>query len=214
MIPWPRVDPCRSPPLNHLAHALLAAPDDDAMLGSLIADFLRGAIDPAMARGVRIGVALHRAVDVYTDAHPEVVAARARFEPPYRRYAGILLDMWFDHLLARNWLRYGDGSLHAFSQQVQALLRRRSAEVPPRMHGFVGYLQAHDLPERYRERAAMADALRGLSTRLSRANPLAESLPVLEALAAPLEEHFAAFFPDLVAHAAAERERLAATLPH
>ncbi|MET0226353.1 MAG: hypothetical protein ABW187_07940, partial [Dokdonella sp.] len=125
MIPWPRLDPCRALPLNHLAHALLAAPDDDCMLGSLIADFLRGAIDPAMARGVRIGVALHRAVDVYTDAHPEVVAARARFEPPYRRYAGILLDMWFDHLLAREWERYGVGSLHAFSQRVQQLLSRR-----------------------------------------------------------------------------------------
>jgi len=184
------------------------------MLGSLIADFLRGAIDPAMARGVRIGVALHRSVDVYTDAHPEVVAARARFEPPYRRYAGILLDMWFDHLLARGWERYGNGPLHAFSQHVQDLLQRRSGEVPQRMHAFVRYLVAHDLPERYRERAAMDAALRGLSTRLSRANPLAESLPVLEALAAPLAGHFAAFFPDLIAHAATERERLAATLPH
>jgi len=213
MIPWPRVDPCRSPPLNHLAHALLAAPDDDVILGSLIADFLRGAVDPAMARGVRIGIALHRSVDVYTDAHPEVVAARARFEPPYRRYAGILLDMWFDHLLARGWARYGDGSLHAFSQRVQALLAQRKAEVPQRMHSFVRYLHAHDLPERYREREAIADALHGLSTRLSRANPLAESLPVLETLAVPLEAHFAAFFPDLAAHASAERDRLDAALP-
>jgi acyl carrier protein phosphodiesterase len=213
MIPWPRVEPCRSPPLNHLAHALLATPDDDMILGSLIADFLRGAVDPAMARGVRVGIALHRSVDVYTDAHPEVAAARARFEPPYRRYAGILLDMWFDHLLARDWTRYGDGSLHAFSQRVQALLVRREAEVPQRMHSFVRYLHAHDLPERYRERAAIADALHGLSTRLSRANPLGDSLPLLEALAAPLEAHFAAFFPDLVAHASAERERLGAVLP-
>lgn len=82
------------------------------------------------------------------------------------------------------------------------------------MQAFVRYLCAHDLPERYRERAAIADALRGLSMRLSRANPLAESLPVLEALSMPIAEHFAAFFPDLLAHSAAERERLAATLPH
>ncbi|MEP7043921.1 MAG: ACP phosphodiesterase [Dokdonella sp.] len=198
--------------MNHLAHALLAAPDDDLMLGSLIADFLRGAVDPALPRGVRIGIALHRAVDVYTDAHPQVVAARALFQPPYRRYAGILLDMWFDHLLARNWTRYADGSLHAFSRHLQELLLRRGAEVPERMHGFVRYLHAHDLPERYRELAAIADALRGLSMRLSRANPLAEALPVLEALAAPLQVHFSAFFPDLVAHANAQRERLAEAL--
>lgn len=213
MIPWPRVDPCRSPPLNHLAHALLATPDDDVILGSLIADFLRGGVDPATARGVRVGIALHRSVDVYTDAHPEVAAARARFDPPYRRYAGILLDMWFDHLLARDWARYGDSSLHAFSQRVQDLLVRREAEVPPRMHSFVRYLHAHDLPERYRERSAIDDALHGLAARLSRANPMAESLPVLEALAVPLEAHFAAFFPDLMAHASTERRRLDAALP-
>ncbi|MEO7758539.1 MAG: ACP phosphodiesterase, partial [Dokdonella sp.] len=122
--------------MNHLAHALLAAPNDDFMFGSLIADFLRGTIDPQLQRGVRIGIALHRAVDRYTDAHTQVVAARALFEPPYRRYAGILLDVWFDHLLARDWHNYADGSLTTFSREVQDLLAARTAELPPRMHGF------------------------------------------------------------------------------
>ncbi|GAA0711973.1 ACP phosphodiesterase [Dokdonella soli] len=199
--------------MNHLAHAWLAAPDADVMFGSLIADFLRGAIDPALPRGVRIGIALHRAVDAYTDAHPEVAAARALFEPPYRRYAGILLDVWFDHLLARDWSRHGSGSLQAFSRSVQDLLDLRSAELPPRMHGFARYLRAHDLPGRYREIPMIEDVLRGLSQRLSRANPLAGALPVIEARAAPLDRHFDAFFPDLIEHAVRERGRLAATLP-
>jgi len=199
--------------MNHLAHAWLAAPDADLMLGSLIADFLRGALDPALPRGVRIGVALHRSVDTFTDAHPQVVAARALFEPPYRRYAGILLDVWFDHLLARDWARHADGSLHAFSREVQALLAARAAELPPRMHGFARYMRTHDLPERYREIAMIDDVLRGLSQRLSRDNPLADAVPVIEARAQPLERHFAAFFPDLVAHAARERVRLAEAVP-
>src|SRR6478609_8124795 len=111
--------------MNLLAHALLAGGDDDVRFGSMIGDFVRGAIDPALPDGVRGGIALHRAVDAYTDAHAEVVAARALFEPPYRRYAGILLDVWFDHLLARDWPRHAAGSLHAFSREVQALLRQR-----------------------------------------------------------------------------------------
>lgn len=200
--------------MNHLAHALLAAPDDGLMLGSLIADFLRGAIDPALPRDVRAGVALHRTVDTYTDAHPQVAAARALFEPPYRRYAGILLDVWFDHLLARDWARYGEGSLHAFSLRVQNLLAQRSAEVPERMQGFVRYMQSKQLPERYRDETVIADVLRGLSSRLSRANPIAEALPVLKERADALERHFAAFFPDLVEHVHNERARLASSLPH
>jgi len=78
------------------------------MLGSLIGDFVRGRIDPALPPKVRAGIALHRAIDAYTDAHADVAAARALFEPPFRRYAGILLDMWFDHLLARQWARFGE----------------------------------------------------------------------------------------------------------
>ena len=194
--------------MNHLAHALLAAPDEDLMLGGLIADFVRGHVDPRLPRGVRHGIALHRSIDVFTDAHADVVAARALFEPPFRRYAGILLDVWFDHRLARQWDRFGTGSLHAFSHEVQALLVRRQAEVPAEMHGFVRYLLAHDLPGRYRERDAIEHALRGIATRLSRANPLAGAMPVLECHAAAIEPHFTAFFPQLAAHARAERERL------
>jgi acyl carrier protein phosphodiesterase len=198
--------------MNHLAHALLAAPDGDFMLGSLIADFLRGSVDPQLPRGVRIGIALHRSVDIYTDAHPHVVAARALFEPPYRRYAGILLDVWFDHLLARDWHRYADGSLGAFSHQVQDLLAARAAELPPRMHGFARYLHAHDLPEAYRYVPMIDQVLHGLSQRLSRENPLAHALPVVQAHAPEIQRRFDAFFPDLLAHSARERGRLAVSL--
>ena len=178
------------------------------MLGGLVADFVRGALDPALPRGVRAGIALHRSIDTYTDTHPQVAAARALFEPPYRRYAGILLDVWFDHLLARDWARHADGSLHAFSAEVQRLLLARAGELPPRMRGFADYLQRNDLPEAYRERAMIGAVLHGLSQRLSRDNPLAQALPVIEALAAPIQRHFDAFFPDLRAHAQRERQRL------
>ncbi len=194
--------------MNHLAHALLAAPGDDRMLGSLVADFLRGGIDPALAAGIREGIALHRSVDAWTDAHPEVVAARALFAPPYRRYAGILVDIWFDHLLARDWPRHAAGSLPDFSRQVQALLRQRAAELPPRMHAFARYLALNDLPAAYASRPVIGSVFEGVSQRLSRANPVASALHAIEAVAAPLQRHFEAFFPALVQHAAVERARL------
>lgn len=199
--------------MNHLAHALLGAADADLMFGSLLADFLRGRIDPALPRGVRIGIALHRAVDRFTDAHPQVVAARALFDPPLRRYAGIVLDVWFDHLLARDWPCYAEGSLHAFSCRVQTMISHRVTELPPRMQGFARYLQANDLPEAYRDEATINATLRGLSQRLRRPNPLAAALPIVRSHAAALDRAFSAFFPDLVAHATRECDQLSLHIP-
>jgi acyl carrier protein phosphodiesterase len=199
--------------MNLLAHALLAAPDAEVMLGSLIGDFVRGRIDPALPPAVRAGIALHRAVDAYTDTHQDVAAARELFVPPFRRYAGILIDVWFDHLLARQWARYGAGDLDDFSARVRDLLAASAPLVPERMRGFVAYLDAHDLPAAYRHIAVVGDALRGMSRRFSRANPLGEALPVLSALRAPLQARFEAFFPELRNFTAIERLRLAESPP-
>jgi acyl carrier protein phosphodiesterase len=195
--------------MNLLAHGLLAAPDAEFMFGSLIGDFVRGRIDPSLPPAVRAGVALHRAIDVYTDGHAEVSSARTLFAPPLRRYAGILLDVWFDHLLARNWPTYGTGALDDFSRRVRDLLDASSDLVPERMRGFVAYLGAHDLPAAYRDTAMIGDVLRGMSQRLSRENPLAEALPALVALDVPLARHFRVFFPELQTFAVTERGRLA-----
>lgn len=194
--------------MNLLAHALLAAPDSGLMLGSAIGDFVRGAIDPDLPPRVRAGVVLHRSVDSFTDAHREVAAARALFDPPFRRYAGILIDVWFDHLLARQWAEHGEGELDAFSRRVRLLLSANTAIVPERMRGFVAYLEAHDLPAAYRETAVIGDALRGMSHRLSRANPLDDALTMLVARHAPLQRRFDAFFPELRAFADARRAEL------
>jgi acyl carrier protein phosphodiesterase len=126
-----------------------------------------------------------------------------------RRYAGILLDVWFDHLLAREWPTYGDGALDDFSRHVRNLLDASSTLVPERMRGFIEYIGAHDLPAAYRDTAMIGDVLRGMSRRFSRANPLGDALPVLVALDVPLARHFRAFFPELQGFAAAERARLA-----
>jgi len=183
--------------VNHLAHALLAGPDEAWRLGGVLGDFVRGAPDPSLPAGVREGIALHRAIDGYTDRHPEVLAARTLFEPPYRRYAGIALDMWFDHCLARDFARWSPQSLDTFSTDLRELLRRHDALLPPAAQRFARYMQANDLPAGYADPAVLERALAGIGQRLQRDNPLDRMLPVLEALEGPLQERFEAFFPQL-----------------
>ena len=192
--------------MNHLAHALLAGPDPDCRLGGMLGDFVRGAIDPTLGRGVGHGIALHRAIDSYTDTHDAIVEARALFEPPYRRYAGILIDIWFDHLLARDFDRWSEVPLASFSDELQALLRERWPELPPALQRFSRYLDAHRLPAAYAEREMIGEVLAGVGSRLTRSNPLARGLVEISRLETELDGIFARFFPQLLAFAESWRE--------
>ncbi len=191
--------------MNHLAHALLAGDDPGMVFGGLLADFMRGAPDPALPPAVRAGIRLHRRIDRYTDAHPVVAAARSRFPPPLRRYAGILLDVWFDHCLARDFAHWSAIPLAGFSTRVQEILAAHTVSMPPRMRDFARYMQARDLPAAYADRGEIAATLTGLSGRLRHANPLATALPVLVADDAALTRHFRDFFPALIDTAATLR---------
>ncbi|GAA0247668.1 ACP phosphodiesterase [Rhodanobacter caeni] len=190
--------------MNHLAHTLLAGSEEALQLGGMLGDFVHGAPDPArFAPRVIEGIRLHRAIDVYTDAHAEVLAAKARLPPPYRRYAGILLDMWFDHCLARDFSRWSDQPLALRSAALRGLLRREQPRLPPGLRRFSAYMEQNDLPAAYADRTVLGQALAGIGQRLSRANPLASALPVLAEREAVLQQHFEAFFPQLQAFARA-----------
>lgn len=187
----------RAARVNYLAHTLLAGDDELLRLGGLMGDFVHGRPDPSLPQGLVAGIRLHRAIDVYTDSHAEVAAARALLPPPYRRYAGILLDMWFDHLLARDFERWSGQGLEDYSVGVRDLLRRHERCLPPELQRFRRYMEAHALPAGYARAEEMAAALDGISHRLRRANPVGEALPVLTRLDGPLRMRFEAFFPQL-----------------
>jgi acyl carrier protein phosphodiesterase len=188
--------------LNVLAHALLAGDDEWLRLGSVMGDFVRGTPDPALPQGVRDGIRLHRAVDTFTDSHPEVRSARRLFAPPYRRYAGILLDIWFDHYLARDFRRWSGKELAGWSIELRAMLHGHDTLLPQSLRDFLAYMDRQDLPAGYVNLDSVAQAFVGVSRRLSRANPVGAALPLLVANDAALRGHFAAFFPDLLAFAA------------
>lgn len=184
--------------MNHLAHALLAGDDEALRLGGMLGDFVHGQPDASwFPSRVIAGIRLHRAIDAYTDAHAEVLAAKALLPAPYRRYAGILLDMWFDRCLARDFPQWSAQPLPEYSVALRALLWRQDALLPPALRRFRRYMDAHGLPAAYTDDAVLGEALGGIGQRLSRANPLASALPVLQQREAQLQPRFEAFFPEL-----------------
>jgi len=198
--------------MNHLAHALLADTGGaEFALGSALGDFVHGRPDAAWPVARQSGLRFHRAIDRYTDVHPEVVAARRCFQPPMRRYAGIVLDVWFDHLLVRGWDRHVTNEpLDHFARRWLALLDDHAEDLPPSFRAFRAWMRAHGLPVAYGDEATLDTVFHALARRLSRPSPIAGALPVLRERADALQRHFDAFFPELVAHARKLRAQMPA----
>lgn len=188
--------------MNHLAHLLLSEPEPGVMVGNLMGDFLRGPVDEQLPPGVQRGVRLHRRIDAFTDDHPVFRRSRRRFPAGYRRYAGIMLDVFFDHLLARHWDRYAPLPLPEFSRRVYALLESERELMPRTMQRYVYYMREYDLLTAYRRPDSVQRVLDRIARRLRRDNPLPSAGPELERLRPALEPDFAAFFPELRAYIA------------
>lgn len=185
--------------MNLLAHLYLADRTRTSLAGSLMGDVVRGVLQGRYPAEVEDGIRLHRRVDSFTDAHPIVRAAKARLQPPYRRYAGILLDVYFDHCLALEWCQYHSLPLEEFVADSHQILMREGLKLAH--PGFVlrlTYMRSRNLLLSYRELSGIERALQGLSTRLSRENPLATGLDVLHPQASLLQNDFRNFFPELV----------------
>jgi len=184
--------------MNYLAHAFLAREDEGLMLGGLMGDHVRGLV--ALRRyppDIRLGIRLHRHIDKTTDAHPEVRALLRTFQKPYRRYAGIIVDLVFDHELARHWDRYAEGSLEDFDRSVRALLARQARWVPEGLAGFMRYADSRGLFAAYRSEGEVLHSLAGVGRRLRRANPLDRVSEIWAEIKGPCAEAFEQVFPAL-----------------
>jgi len=184
--------------MNFLAHAFLARDDIDLMIGSLMGDFVKGPLDGQYAPSITRGLILHRRVDTYTDSHALVVRSRSRISPERRRYAGILIDLFYDHYLAHYWSEYSATPLDEFTAAVYTNLLERLQWLPERLQRIAPHMAQTDWLGSYRSTEAVGEALNRIGTRFKRGNPLLGSIEELAMNYAGLEEDFRAFFPEVM----------------
>ena len=190
--------------MNHLAHIVLSPPQPACMVGNLMGDFVRGRAVAEGSDELSRGVRLHRCIDRWTDDDPVFQRSRARLEPPFRRYAGILVDIYYDHFLARHWAHYGPGvSLTDYTAGAYATLAQWRSVMPPRMQGYVSRLREHDGLAASHSLDGVAAQLAVLARRMRRPGPLAQGVAPLRELYEVLEQDFHAFYPGLRARVAA-----------
>lgn len=185
--------------MNWLAHLLLSEPNPAFRLGNLLPDLGQSRLLVNLPAEIQRGVRQHRQIDAYTDSHPVFRRSVRRLEPPFRRYGGILVDVFYDHFLARDWPAYSATPLPSFAAEVYGSFDLHWNDIPAEIRPRLEQLRIEDLLCSYREVSGIAEALRRISKRLRRPFDLSAAVAILELHDEAFSADFQEFFPDLQA---------------
>jgi acyl carrier protein phosphodiesterase len=189
--------------MNHIAHFLLAPHTQEGAVGTLLADFYRGPISTALPGEIVAAIALHRAIDSHTDRHRATGEAKSLFASGLRRYAGVALDLYFDHCLVREWDQYAAMPFAAFVDVTYERLARGldAAYVPDPMRRMARAMQIEDWLGAYRDLDGVERALGRLNQAIRhRFGRVVDLLPLageLLRLRPQLDAAFGILFPDV-----------------
>lgn len=168
------------------------------MLGNFLADYLRNPQVRALPDPVREGVQLHRQIDSFTDNHEEVRAAVRRLQGQHRKYASVVVDIYFDYLLFQHWDHFAEEAFPVFTGRVYRTLWQNTDLMPsPLPQRLAGMIEG-DWLRSYGSREGLAYAYSRLQRRMSRPEHLAGVMDSLDEHHAELQVHFLRFFPDLI----------------
>jgi len=185
--------------MNYLAHAFLSFNRGELLTGNMISDFVKGSAQYAYPPGIRAGILLHRAIDIFTDAHPATARAKSFFRPAYRLYAGALSDVVYDHFLARDDARFeAYGDLGRFSRQTYSLLERYEETFPARFRRLFPYMKTQDWLSNYRSGEGLRQSFEGLRRRSKYITETDTAFRVFEEEYASLQECYTEFFPEVL----------------
>ena len=187
--------------MNFLAHALLSPDDDEIRAGNVCADLVKGRIDDTVPPGIATGVALHRAIDRYTDRHHAFRSCLGRIAPPRRRYARVIVDIFFDYCLARCWTDYSTMRFDVFVEHVCTQVERQASVIPVRDRARLERMLESRWLGLYATRSGLDVVFAGLARRARFGHGLREAADDLDRHYPTFESSFHELMPALREHA-------------
>ena len=205
--------------MNHLAHFFLSGDDEDLAIGNFVADFISNRDLPQFTEGVKRGIMLHRDIDAFTDAHPVVKQSTKRLHPFHHKYSPVIVDIYYDFLLAKNWTKYSHGDpfpkesgfrsstewhdeIRLFIDKMYNILTNRKLELPLKLRNRLPHMIADDWLMRY----TTFEGLHGAFLRIEKAaafpGSFGNAAEHLEMFLDEFDAEFNVFFPDLQGHVA------------
>jgi len=188
--------------MNYLAHLYLSDDSDESMLGSILADFVKGHLVDQYTPKILKAIEMHRRIDAFTDTHAMVLKSRKLFSSGRRRFAGITIDVAFDHFLAKNWSLYSNVELSDFIDKSYAILKRYRKLLPGDLKFAVPKMIEEDWLGSYKHLQAIGITLDKISKRIEkkfgRKNNLSGAIEEVKSNYNELETNFKVFFPGLI----------------
>ena len=182
------------------------------LLGNFMADFVKGRPESRLPdsphkEGIIRGIRLHRHIDHFTDTHEIVLRSKVRLRPVFRKYAGVVADMFYDHLLAAHWADYSEMSLPDFAAQSYDTLTRHQHLLPVPVVRMLYYMVGQNWLVSYARIDGIDQALRGLARRTTFESGMEGAAAALREDYLQYHQEFRAFFPQLVEAASEHLER-------
>lgn len=187
--------------MNFLAHLYLADETPESIIGNMLGDFINADFRSKYSPEICRGIVMHQKIDQFTDSHPIFLQSRQRIHDDYRHLKGIMIDLFYDHFLAKNWQDYADEPLEDFCDRIYDIFQAHKSLLAPRLQRILPYMIEENWLTSYRGFEGIGWALSGISRRISRKNILASGLGQLEANYEELATDFRAFFPELANYA-------------
>ncbi|HEY6130737.1 MAG TPA: ACP phosphodiesterase [Halioglobus sp.] len=183
--------------MNFLAHFHLAGPDEELITGGLEGDYIKGPLRGELPQGLERGIKLHRAIDANTDSHPMIQQLSRDLLPDLRRYAGILIDLSFDHYLSRHWAIFSAIPIADFNSEIYRTLTAHAGVLSEGGRVMAARLVEHDVLNLYREWETVLATATRIGQRFQRRNPFLELDQKLSPAQSALEQAFLNFYPQL-----------------
>ncbi|MES2567862.1 MAG: acyl carrier protein phosphodiesterase [Bacteroidota bacterium] len=152
-----------------------------------------------LTEGIILGIRLHRKIDVFTDSHPIYLTSKHRFSKEFDKYSGVLMDIIYDHYLAKNFNRYSTQSLQEHASFIYDLIGNNYQYLPENAKRFYGYMTERNILFHYSTLDGIETVLTHLSHRIRNRFELQKAIPILEKEYKEIEEEFFLFFDDLQA---------------
>jgi len=186
--------------MNWLAHLLLSEPTPEFRLGNLLPDLVGAGELGAFSGDFARGIDCHRQIDRFTDAHPVVMESKKRLRPAFGKLAGVAVDVFYDHVLARDWRRFASVPLGHFACEVYDGIMKTIDRVPGHARVRLERMCSDDWIETYSRVSGVQYALHRIGSRLRTPLDLGEAVHALHDQGDLLADDFCVFFPRLCAH--------------
>lgn len=194
--------------MNFLAHLYLSGNNEEIIIGNFIADHVKGKKIIEFSDGIQDGIRLHRMIDEYTDSHPVFLQSKDRLMPRYRKYAGVIVDMYYDHFLSANWHHFSNEPIRRFTVRMYKILLKKYWILPPKTKRILPFMAKDNWLVGYGSQEGLQMALTGMSRRTPFDSKMEYAVHDLMENYTTFKKEFNQFFPELVSFSDKERNKL------